>query len=227
MIIGNPIMLGGTGKAFAVIGVTYPAGSVCTCTDGSKTLKLKDTSGQGFFLIPYAGTWIATATDGTNTKSENVEITTEGQSVSVKLDYPPYLFREGIGQIIPFKSVKEENATISINANGIVMNYTSTSLGQVGVGTTNVVDLSNYSKLIFDAICNRTTTDNEYTDAAVVINTEEINYTVKLSGLKAYNAMVPDGVRREYAIDISSFNAEYYIGAKGLIDGTIYNIWLE
>ena len=219
----------------ATINITYPANSNCVVTNSGGQTVASDTNTTSSdktwtATVNATGTYtvIATATDGSgNTKSENVEITTEGQSVSVKLDYPPYLFREGIGQIIPFKSVKEENATISINANGIVMNYTSTSLGQVGVGTTNVVDLSNYSKLIFDAICNRTTTDNEYTDAAVVINTEEINYTVKLSGLKAYNAMVPDGVRREYAIDISSFNAEYYIGAKGLIDGTIYNIWLE
>ena len=93
MIIGNPIMLGGgRSKAFAVISVTYPAGSTCTCSDGTKTLKLKDTSGQGFFLIPYAATWIVTATDGTNTKSESVEITSEGQIVSVTLSYQLVLF---------------------------------------------------------------------------------------------------------------------------------------
>ena len=65
---------GGTSKAFAVIGVTYPAGSTCTCTDGTKTLTLKDTGGQGFFLIPYAAVWTVTASDGTNTKSQSVEI---------------------------------------------------------------------------------------------------------------------------------------------------------
>ena len=45
-------VISGGAKAFAVIGVTYPAGSVCTCSDGIKTLKLKDTGGQDFFLIP-------------------------------------------------------------------------------------------------------------------------------------------------------------------------------
>ena len=33
-------------KAFALIGVTYPAGSTCTCTDGTKTLTLKSISGR-------------------------------------------------------------------------------------------------------------------------------------------------------------------------------------
>ena len=78
---------GGTSKAYAAIGVTYPAGSTCTCTDGAKTLKLKNTSGQGIFLIPYAATWTVTATDGTNTKSQSVEITSEGQSISVNIVY--------------------------------------------------------------------------------------------------------------------------------------------
>lgn len=71
------VLSGDTSEAFAVIGVTYPAGSVCTCSDGIKTLKLKDTGGQDFFLIPYAGMWTVTCTDGENKKSESVEITTE------------------------------------------------------------------------------------------------------------------------------------------------------
>lgn len=86
---------GGISKAYAVIGVTYPAGSTCTCTDGAKTLTLKNTSGQGLFIIPYAATWTVTATDGTNTKSESVEITSEGQSVSVTLSYALVLFDNG------------------------------------------------------------------------------------------------------------------------------------
>ena len=87
--------VGGGAKAFALISVTYPAGSTCTCTDGAKTLKLKNTSGQGIFLIPYAATWMVTATDGTNTKSQSVEITSEGQSVSVTLNYWLILFDGG------------------------------------------------------------------------------------------------------------------------------------
>ena len=86
---------GGISKAYAVIGVTYPAGSTCTCTDGAKTLTLKNTSGQGLFLIPYAGTWTVTTTDGTNTKSESVEITTEGQIISITLSYGLFLFDGG------------------------------------------------------------------------------------------------------------------------------------
>ena len=78
---------GGISKAYAVIGVTYPAGSTCTCTDGAKTLKLKNTSGQGIFLIPYAATWTVTAVSGSKSKSTAVSITAEGQVETVELVY--------------------------------------------------------------------------------------------------------------------------------------------
>lgn len=77
---------GGNGK-FAAIGVTYPQGSICTCTDGVKTFKAKDTSGSFLFGVPYASTWTITATDGTETASVEIEITAQWQVVSVEISY--------------------------------------------------------------------------------------------------------------------------------------------
>ena len=51
----------GGGIPYAVIGVTYPSGSVCTCTSGTLTLTAKDTSGKAMFIIPSAGTWTVKA----------------------------------------------------------------------------------------------------------------------------------------------------------------------
>ena len=78
---------GGISKAYAVIGASYPEGSTCTCTDGAKTLKLKNTSGQGIFLIPYAATWTVTAVSGSKSTSKTVSITAEGQVETVELMY--------------------------------------------------------------------------------------------------------------------------------------------
>jgi len=75
------------GNAFAVISVTYPEGSVCTCANGNKVLKSKDTSGQTLFLIPEPGRWTVSCTDGIRTSQKSVEITTQYQSESVKLIY--------------------------------------------------------------------------------------------------------------------------------------------
>ena len=88
-------VLSGEAAPYAVIGVTYPSGSTCTCTDGAKTLKLKNTSGQGLFLIPYAATWTVTAVSGSKSKSKAVSITAEGQVETVTLSFETILFDGG------------------------------------------------------------------------------------------------------------------------------------
>lgn len=158
MIIGNPIMLGGgSATVAAFINVTYPAGSTCICTDGSKTINLKDTSGQGLFYIPYLGKWTIKCYDGAdydsseNKKSAEVEITEAGQSKSIKLSYSLDIFANGI-LAYPMEGLKDlsaDTATVTIvgsemvwtavdsNHNGRVFNFT----------TTNKIDVTEYNTL--------------------------------------------------------------------------------
>lgn len=77
---------GGGSKVVASIAVTYPAGSTCTCTLGSKVLTAKDTSGKWVFGLPSTGSWVVKATDGTDTATQTVTVTS-GQTVSVTLSY--------------------------------------------------------------------------------------------------------------------------------------------
>jgi hypothetical protein len=89
---------GGSGKLFAAIGVTYPVGSTLTCTKGSKTLRAKGDSGQWIFSIPEDGEWTLTATDKTDpskTKSQKVNITSEGQFETISLTFELVLFDSG------------------------------------------------------------------------------------------------------------------------------------
>ena len=79
--MSGEVFLMGSGfasKPYAVIGVTYPSGSTCTCTNGSKTLTAKDTTGKALFVIPSAGTWTVKAVSGSKSKSKTVSITAEG-----------------------------------------------------------------------------------------------------------------------------------------------------
>ena len=92
---GEVFLMGNSGitsKVYAVIGVTYPSGSTCTCTNGSKTLKAKDTTGRALFVIPSSGTWMVKAVKGSKSKSKTVSITAEGQVKTVTLTYELYLF---------------------------------------------------------------------------------------------------------------------------------------
>lgn len=79
----------------ATINITYPAGSTCTCTDGTTTLTAPDTSGTWACIVPNAGTWTATSTSGTETDSKAIAIATDGQNTSVELSYATYLYNLG------------------------------------------------------------------------------------------------------------------------------------
>lgn len=92
-------IMGAGGDIFAAIAVIYPEGSALTCKDAEGTLELaaNNTSGQWVFSIPCTGTWTVTATDGTNTKSQSVEITAEGQFESLALAYEYVIFDQENG----------------------------------------------------------------------------------------------------------------------------------
>lgn len=71
----------------ATINITYPAGSTCTCSDGTTTFTAPDTSGTWACVVPNTGTWTVSCTDGIDSTSETVEITADGQSVAIELAY--------------------------------------------------------------------------------------------------------------------------------------------
>ena len=89
----------GSGKLFAAIGVTYPAGSTVTCTNKQtgKVLTAKNASEdtQWVFSIPEAGEWTVKATHGTNSKEQTVSIAKEGQFESVELSYALVIIENG------------------------------------------------------------------------------------------------------------------------------------
>lgn len=140
-------------KAFAIIGVTYPTGSVCTCTDGMKTLTLKDTSGLGIFLIPYAATWTVSCTDGTDTASQAISITADGQSESVTLTYELVLFDNGTDNTAVtggWTTVKNKKLYVSAHVDGQGGNRSTCE-------STNKIDLSEYNIIRFEGV---TSTDS-------------------------------------------------------------------
>ena len=115
------IPLGGGGsKVVASIVVTYPAGSTCTCTLGSKVLTAKDTSGKWVFGLPSTGSWVVKAAKGSQSKSATVEITAEGQTKNVTLSYELVLLDNTSGGLATGYSLSGRNITPAID----LTNYT-------------------------------------------------------------------------------------------------------
>lgn len=140
---------------YAIIGVTYPEGSVCTCSNGSVTLTAKDTTGKALFVIPSAGTWTVKAVKGSKNKSKAVSITAEGQVETVTLTFETILFDNGIIGDVKWDASKVDDATYCTNSvsdviwlsgtvydNGLIFAAPSATRG-----ISSAIDLTNYNKV--------------------------------------------------------------------------------
>lgn len=227
--------VGGSGgaKAFAVISVIYPAGSVCTCTDGTKTLKLKNTSGHGLFLIPYAATWAVRCFDGADydssgqKTSQNVEITTEGQSESVILSYTLWVFKSGNGALVEYYAGSGSLASISVGTEKISMNFSgNTGPVESAFRCKEKYDISTYTKLCIEYVYLRRLSDLYYMH--VMVNPNAFVWDNGYS-----SEAVADGepeiseTKQIFTLNISSLSGPYYVGVRGIQEASIYNMWLE
>lgn len=147
---------------YAIISVSYPEGSTCTCTSSDESIifTAKDTNGNALFNIPCNGTWTVICYDGAdydsseNKKSEIVEITSEGQSVNLYINYILLLYDSGNqcdeitggwanrGKIMNDSFYK--NNSFSFNSDNMKLSQSET--GSSGtVSTINKIPLSGYS----------------------------------------------------------------------------------
>jgi hypothetical protein len=133
----------------ATIDITYPAGSTCTCSDGTTTLSAPDTSGTWACIVPNAGTWTATSTSGTETDSKAVTITTDGQSTSVELSYALFLFKPNApSDIIAGEWELTGNSTVTAKAELTVKSVNNYNGDRsISARTKGQIDLTEYSTL--------------------------------------------------------------------------------
>lgn len=136
---------------YAIISVTYPEGSVCTCSSGSVTLAAKDTSGKAMFIIPSAGTWTVKAVSGSDNVSKAVSITAEGQVETVTLAYELVLFDgNGGGDVTGitggWQIIKASGASASVTETAIVFESISTENYGCKILTSNKINFNNYQE---------------------------------------------------------------------------------
>lgn len=199
---------------YAVISVTYPSGSTVTCTNGSKTLRAKDTTGKALFVIPSAGTWTVKAVKGSQSASKAVKITAEGQIATVTLAFELVLFKNGAYQNIG----SFNNATIT---NG---NLVMTASGNDGAGgsinrtfVTDVkLDLTNYKTLTFSLA--EFTINSDYPAyrkvwLGVSSNTIAWQTIPADSNVKAKTVLTntDQGTNKTVTVDISALTGSFYV----------------
>lgn len=190
----------------ATINITYPAGSTCTCSDGTTILSAPDASGTWACIVPNAGTWTVTSTSETETDSKAVTITTDGQSTSVELSYALFLFKPNAPSDIiagewgiPGNGTVTAEAELTVNsknAYGDSKTWSARTKGQI--------DLTEYSTL--QATCkasggSRTKLEVYSGSSAVAsaeIGTDFATVTVDISALSGLHSIGFSGKHSAY-----------------------------
>lgn len=181
----------------ATINITYPAGSTCTCSDGTTTLSAPDTSGTWACIVPNAGTWTATSTSETETDSKAVTITTDGQSTSVELSYALFLFKPNApSDIIAGEWEMPGNSTVTAEAELTVKSVNNYNGGRIiSARTKGQIDMTEYSTL--QATCKASGGSNtklevysgSSTVASTAIGTNLTTVTVDISALSGLHSI--------------------------------------
>lgn len=181
----------------ATINITYPAGSTCTCSDGTTTLSAPDTSGTWTCIVPNAGTWTVTSTSGAETDSKAVTITTDGQSTSVELSYALFLFKPNApSDIIAGEWEIPGNGTVTAEAELTVKSVNAYNSNRIfSARTKGQIDLTEYSTL--QATCKASGGSNTklevYSGSSVVastaIGTDLTTVTVDISALSGLHSI--------------------------------------
>lgn len=228
----------------ATINITYPAGSTCTCSDGTTTLSAPDTSGTWACIVPNAGTWTAAATDGVENTSESVSITTDGQIVAIELSYLLWLYKSGntYNAVTGGWSVSKHSSTggsfdgvLTLNADSMLLS-TEVWGGNVGYAnafTNNSIDLTGVNTLKFKitgigdtAYSDKEGHTHKFRFSLVVANERPTKQT------PTFAADLKILATGEYSVDVSAVTTGYvgiWITTGGYIKTTltISEIWGE
>lgn len=229
----------------ATINITYPAGSTCTCSDGTTTLSAPDTSGTWTCIVPNAGTWTVAATDEVENTSESVSITTDGQIVAIELSYLLWLYKSGntYNAVTGGWSVSKHGSTggsfdgvLTLNADSMLLSTEvfGGSVAYANAFTNNSIDLSKVNTLKFkitgigDQISGQNPSGDivNFQFSLVVANARP---TTQNPTFAADLRILATG---EYSVDVSSISAGYvgvWITTVGYIKTTltISEIWGE
>lgn len=202
----------GSGKLRAIIAVTYPEGSICTCSDGTKTMKAKDTSGKALFNVAV-GEWTVTATDGSSTASQAISIKEEGQSESVTLSYETYYYNKGDLHTAVTGGWAKTGTGGSLTFNTASMTLVANSFqNATDASTKNKVDLTNIKTLYFSVKSETSYAEGYPRVGVATANNPDSSEPTEWAASKTLNA---SNSFTTVSIDVSSLTGSYYIVVGG------------
>lgn len=146
---------------YAAISVTYPTGSVCTCSYDGRTLRARGASGHFIFAVPSAGSWVVTITDGAKTASRTVVISDQGQVEGIVLNYNYYIYKAGDECVDLTGGWIADGFSVTSSSGGAIIGYAANKMsdriniagrggGVTMLATANPINLDDFSTLEID-----------------------------------------------------------------------------
>ena len=210
----------------ATINITYPAGSTCTCSDGTTTLKAPNTSGTWECIVSSAGSWTVSCTNGTESASKSVQITADGQSKTISLSYwDGELYDSGNeytdytggwqarGIKVPGNQFSAVAPTITKNADNVVIKQAEYAAGGV-YEIVNDIDLTEYKTLTVNVKVEGTATDLVLGVAVYdrSISTIGSSYTAAFSNTLAHYQITSKNFDDDVTVTLSGVNRKACVG---------------
>lgn len=206
-------------KIGSYIVVTYPEGSTCECTNGTKTLRSADTSGVICFPIPSTGVWTVSCTDGNRTKSQAVTVSSN-EIHNVTLVYGIFLLSEGVINTEVTGGYELTGYCTFVDG---VFNFTRSGTTGAGFNFKNAIDVTDFSSIIF------TVMQSSYFDTSRAVTCGAASTKAKvlnLTGEAMSSTTDTTGLPITVTADISSITGGWYIGAAGVCVASISTILL-
>lgn len=193
----------------ATINITYPAGSACTATDGTTTLTAPDTTGTWACVVPNAGTWTITTTNGEKTKSGTVAISTDGETASITLAYVLELFKDGKAVVDWSFNPRGYNVSYadSVTLDNLRSQYGEGNKNIPTFYTTSKVDITDYKTLTAKFGARTGSGEVVVGISASVPSTSVDTAPVFTASAPAYGA----GDAIALSVDVSELTGEYYV----------------
>lgn len=217
----------------ATIHITYPAGSTCTATDGTTMLEATDTTGTWNCIVPNAGDWTISCTDGTKTKEASVTITENGQSASVELVYIVYIVKDGVLTDIGLSnSLTSRLATVTQNDGYVYVNNSYTEYVS-SVATGEKIDLTSFTSVVanIQIITKGTSATQTKFNGIGLTLTQGVSYSTladAATGIE-YESISSKTGTMTLSIDATNITGEWYVGFAIGTSGKfyIYDLYVE
>ena len=204
---------GGGSTLHAVIAVTYPSGSICTCN----SKRAADKSGYALFPVK-AGTYTVECHTSDNSQSKSTSVTIaasdKGKCKNVTLSYETYYYNKGDKCTDVTGGWAKTGTGGSLTFNSASMTLVANSYQNVAdASTTNKVDLTNIKTLYF-SVKSATSYDTQgyprvgvaATNAPKSSDSSQWTASKTLSASSAFTTV---------SIDVSSLTGSYYIVVGG------------